>query len=397
MVAHAAREAHGRPAAVQPATGLAAAAQSGRTTFGGAATPQSHSVRPTGPRWLRTIQRQLVIGGEAYDPNDAEYLFERIYKNLFSDDIKLVTKVLSQYLRHWQLYQYENMTAFILDMNRRLLIEERPDRTSVQEVQKNVIQYWAGGPMKPAAMANVRSWISKAKQKGWKHYFMTDSILNDLFSSRVLKQKGRFFVTEIHLVDQIAELQKLGSTILECQDMGSSQYKAYQAQTVKEGGFTNIPFMSDLARFYALHRYGGLYMDVDVAPGTVDLDTYFTVNHIPFLGPLLRMTEDAKNAGVYGAEGPALERKLLALFGKNDINRGMHYMMSAKGSPTIKKIYHIANKGNVLGNGAVVVGIERYFRKNVGMSPLGNVMTLTLPPDLPKIGWVTEESDNIVN
>ena len=79
-------------------------------------------------------------------------------------------------------------------------------------------------------------------------------------------------------------------------------YKAYQAQTVKEGGFTNIPFMSDLARFYALHRYGGLYMDVDVAPGTVDLDTYFTVNHIPFLGPLLRMTEDAKNAGVYGAQ-----------------------------------------------------------------------------------------------
>ena len=38
-------------------------------------------------------------------------------------------------------------------------------------------------------------------------------------------------------------------------------------------------------------------------------------------------------------------------------------MMSAKGSPTIKKIYHIANKGNVLGNGAVVVGIERYSAK----------------------------------
>jgi hypothetical protein len=125
-----------------------------------------------------------------------------------------------------------------------------------------------------------------------------------------------------------------------------------------------------------------------------------TMGNIPYLGPMLRTSQDAQEKGVLGVQGSALERKLLGLFGKQDPVRGMHYMMSAKGSPAMKEIFNIANIANttnVLGNGAVMEGIDRHFRKNIGVSKFNDIMTLTMPLDLPRIGWITPESNNTVN
>lgn len=362
--------------------------------------PQTTTARPGPPRPASgTIQRTLRIGDRTYTSADSEIVFDKVYANCFSNDVTLITKTLSRYLSQGN-YAFPNLTTFIWILNQRLLKAEKPGAFSMQQVEKNIFQYWAGGPLSVSGLNNVKGWIAKAKQNGWKHHFITDTVINEKFKARKLTVKGTFFNSHYSLEDQLGVIQGCGSQIMDAAKLPSERYKSLQKATVESGQFGEIPFMSDLARFFVLEKYGGLYMDVDVAPGSVNLGAYHTVDDIPYLGPMLRTSKEAKDAGVLGAQGETLENRLLKLFSKQEAGRGMHYMMAAKGSKAMKRIFDIANTTEILGNGAVMKGIMEHFGEHVGRADfknIGNIMTLTMPPDLPQVGWVTAESDSTVN
>lgn len=133
-------------------------------------------------------------------------------------------------------------------------------------IPKIIHHIWMGRAMSSAAMNNVKSWGAKAKVAGWKVFLGTDSTVNAMMDPRI---KSLIWTADI--TRQFKELKKDGIKIADLSEnepmMGEELFNIYTAKAEAE----DFAIASDIARYCILRAYGGVYIDVDVGPGTVDL------------------------------------------------------------------------------------------------------------------------------
>ncbi|MEU2895113.1 eCIS core domain-containing protein [Streptomyces sp. NPDC001273] len=146
---------------------------------------------------------------------------------------------------------------------------------------------WIGGGISKEALANVLAWAEKAQNSDWRINLWTDkrSTWSWADSLRVKAAKAiEFKYIEDALDERVAA--------------------TYEKAT---GGPTKAyPLASDIARYSILKKLGGVYADVDLGSGTIDLkQTRPTLreNDVPVLGPLIR-DESSLNASLSAAGAP---------------------------------------------------------------------------------------------
>jgi hypothetical protein len=170
---------------------------------------------------------------------------------------------------------------------------ERP-----QKIERNIHQFWAGGPMKDGTKNNIlklQEVVQQSAQSGtpWTQFLWTSGIVN--------AKTGWFGMAEHNpLSDQLKELQAAGIVIVDVDkkwqslsvtavgDVGKSRWDLSKERRtdVEEKGlrwtkeakadldkkkYDKVKWLSDLVRLVAIDTYGGVYMDTDIGPGSLNL------------------------------------------------------------------------------------------------------------------------------
>ncbi len=125
-------------------------------------------------------------------------------------------------------------------------------------IPKRLNFIWLGGDMKPEARANLRNWAEKAQNAAWDMSVWTD-------------EKGR-----TANADFLAELAEYGvsspsvdTAFGQKRLLGNTAKSLSRAESLYETGqkLRSFALASDAARYAILYKQGGVYLDVDVAPG----------------------------------------------------------------------------------------------------------------------------------
>jgi len=136
----------------------------------------------------------------------------------------------------------------------------------------NIIHFvWSGREIAPSALANIVTWAARAETTEWNVLLWTDHEISKWPPSIVEQLKK----AKVQLLDvnQIVDKRLRDAYLI------GRQY--------------NLAGASDLVRLSALHVMGGIYSDVDIAPGSIDLPGIaknFRVSPLalPLFGPGLR-------------------------------------------------------------------------------------------------------------
>ncbi|MEU0950276.1 hypothetical protein ABZ379_47735, partial [Streptomyces canus] len=171
--------------------------------------------------------------------------------------------------------------------------------------------YWAGRPMEAAAVQNLREWADRARGSGWAMQVWTDTAAGpggravSTWDARVradLVAKGVQFkeISEILPLKQPARTGVFGAFRSrqhsgEIADPGLAKLRDIYANARTEPKAQ--PVASDIARYAVLKVSGGVYADVDIAPGSVDLDQpprLMGRDDIPMLAPMIRDSRELR-------------------------------------------------------------------------------------------------------
>ncbi|MFD7004012.1 lonely Cys domain-containing protein [Streptomyces mirabilis] len=154
---------------------------------------------------------------------------------------------------------------------------------SLVEVPRELHFVWLGGSLSRSAEENLRAWAGRARSAGWRVRIWTDP--------QAAEVNAAFFTT--HFTDDAAGTSLITEELFGSRKPGffqvSPQHRVYK-YGLSHGGYA---LASDVARYAILRRYGGVYVDVDIAPGRVVLPERplrmplgeYTV---PFLAPMIR-------------------------------------------------------------------------------------------------------------
>lgn len=150
------------------------------------------------------------------------------------------------------------------------------------EVPRELNFIWLGGRLRESAQANLRAWLKQARVAGWAVRIWTDENAADA--------NAEFF--ETHFPGRWAERHTITAALFDDRPAAhgaSPQRDVYEGALAAEG----FAMASDVARYAILRRYGGVYVDVDIAPGRVALPREALRmprggNAVPFLGPNIR-------------------------------------------------------------------------------------------------------------
>ncbi|MDW4899709.1 glycosyltransferase [Streptomyces californicus] len=150
-------------------------------------------------------------------------------------------------------------------------------------IPKRLNFIWLGGDMKPEARANLRNWAEKAQNAAWDMSVWTD-------------EKGR-----TANADFLAELAEYGvsspsvdTAFGQKRLLGNTAKSLSRAESLYETGqkLRSFALASDAARYAILYKQGGVYLDVDVAPGNFVLPAEGvrmpSGDTLPMFGPRLR-------------------------------------------------------------------------------------------------------------
>jgi hypothetical protein len=132
---------------------------------------------------------------------------------------------------------------------------------------------WLGKPPSPDAIANILGWAGQADGTSWRIKLWTDN---------ALKAPG--------WEEALAPLGAAGKriTVHDTRKIVKPVLASYLAALGAEPAAYNMA--SDLARYCILLQEGGVYMDVDLGPGTVDLSSVpvLSVDDFPVVAAQLR-------------------------------------------------------------------------------------------------------------
>jgi hypothetical protein len=264
---------------------------------------------------------------------------------------------------------------------------------------------WLGGQIKPAAAENVRQWAMQAENSNWKIYVWTTRQTNwgSAFTPFIGKlSRGnieRKYIEQGGLDDRL---------------------KAHFHAAVEAKDY---PAASDLARYGILYKYGGVYADVDLGIGRVQLHTdipRLSRNDFPILGPQLRdkrSRDDALLEADFTAEKlQALglsEGEKTSLAAEHYISKGRygnHFFAAQRGSTAMNRIIGkvaSANEGVTVhdfgtGDAAIRTGPNPMFQALVDFQRErtgGDYDPSGFQPEgarriHEKLQWLTDESEN---
>ncbi|MDX2709537.1 glycosyltransferase [Streptomyces sp. PA03-6a] len=306
------------------------------------------------------------------------------------------------------------------------------------EIPRTVNFVWLGRPMKDAAVSNVTEWAVRAKESGWKVQMWTDTGRNghgaavstwDKGRREALRGLGVEFreITELLPKRPVADFRgRLRPDPLSGEPGLSTLRDLYQkGRDATEAGV--YPALSDAARYAVLWREGGVYADVDIAPGGIDLKAPMPrvgVSDIPYLPPMIRdgrMLEQTKALAAEELGKPAGEVSLkeavdhrvsLAEFNNNFFvvpprSDLMGNIVGAVAkSPMLDDLLDVDAPANGLsGIGAALTGpsalakalithFESLGVPNAGPHEQASALDPGHAAQWSELGWITEESDN---
>ncbi|MGW4251918.1 glycosyltransferase [Streptomyces californicus] len=207
----------------------------------------------------------------------------------------------------------------------------------VTAVPRELNFIWLGGELTTAARGNIQAWAARAKAAGWTVTLWTDSAAgrkNEGFlqSSAEAGDTRHGKVKNLFAKDPALILQKNPLS---------------KAQTLyKEAlGLESYAMASDIARYALLHKHGGVYLDVDLGPGAVNLRPEGVLmpkgpDTLPMFGPLLQdMKSVRRKLGLPDDADPTEEQIQQAAdmaFAAGDF--GNHFIVAHPGSPFMRQV-----------------------------------------------------------
>jgi len=143
-----------------------------------------------------------------------------------------------------------------------------------QAAPKRLHFIWSGGEIRKAALDNIVAWSDRARPAGWQVTIWTDE-----------RVQTWPVLTLARLKYNDIQLGPITQATLDAR-----LWPAYDTVTHPAQGRPNFPAGSDLARYSILKRIGGVYLDVDIAPGQLDVDDLARPYRLPLLAPEIRDT-----------------------------------------------------------------------------------------------------------
>ncbi|MFI8456581.1 glycosyltransferase [Kitasatospora sp. NPDC085464] len=187
---------------------------------------------------------------------------------------------------------------------------------------------WIGQPISKPALDQIVSWAARAQNSDWIINLWTDrkSTWRTGDTLRVrLTGKLKFRSIEEALDDRVREIYTTATT---------GNQKAY-------------PLASDIARYSILKKHGGVYADVDLGSGDIDLQRtkpQLRDTDVPVLGPLIRDSKSLKGtldtAGAGHASGLPVgdQVRIAAQYLLDTGGYGNHFIAAQKNSAVMDRM-----------------------------------------------------------
>ncbi|GAB7187081.1 hypothetical protein ATKI12_6912 [Kitasatospora sp. Ki12] len=258
-------------------------------------------------------------GRQALDSDQEGEVFEYALTSLAQGNHEAVELLMRR------LSAVDPAPAYLDDLRRAIGGNHPEDRPTIPQ---EVHFIWIGGPISEAAFNQVVSWAAKAKNSGWTINLWTDrnSTWTAAHTLRVkFTGKLKFRSIEEVLDDRVREVYSTATT---------GTPKAY-------------PLASDIARYCILKEHGGVYADVDLGSGDIDLQRTqprLRANDVPVLGPLIRdaqsLSGTLEHAGAEPVTGaPTGEQiRIAARYLLDTGGYGNHFIAVQKNSAVMEKM-----------------------------------------------------------
>ncbi|MFG3236313.1 hypothetical protein ACGFZG_31815 [Streptomyces antibioticus] len=296
--------------------------------------------------------------------------------------------------------------------------------------------FWIGREMSPAAVDNVLKWAALAAQHGWTVQMWTDTTPVDPTAPNVLRT--------VWDRDAARAMEKAGVRFRAVRGMLPLDRPASRTHGKHTPGFVlenprmkklrtlydnarlhpkAFPIASDVVRVGIMLYEGGAYLDVDMAPGGVELFSTprkMGQTDMPLIGPMFRDAESfarqrAALADLIGGSPDAISMEILASYSMRQARFGNAFMMTVPGSTFFERLIDDINDealgwdpAELAATGAFLTGPLLYHRAaaaQVASYGLGDVTESEIgaamdPFELgrwAKLGWLTEESESQVD
>ncbi|MFE3263690.1 glycosyltransferase [Streptomyces sp. NPDC059215] len=181
---------------------------------------------------------------------------------------------------------------------------------NLRDIPKSVNFIWVGGPMKSEAVANVIRWADQGARAGWQVSMWTDTTAGpggeplshwDRRAKEALMSRGVVFREITQLLPLVRPLETGYRRFwYKSATRNLSDVTLVKLRDIYEVARTDrraAPAASDAVRYAVLFSEGGVYVDVDIAPGAVDLRRVprrMAVDDVPVLAPLIRDTRQLR-------------------------------------------------------------------------------------------------------
>lgn len=330
------------------------------------------------------IQRMFYIGSEGYSRHDNNLgvIANKVLPFAATRNVSEVDQALTRF--DFQGRRFKNMIKFISAMNEAILLDRYEN---AQPVPKYLHHFWAGGALSDGAFTNLLAWRAKAEPSGWWQYILTDGVVNAFFGDAKLTRQLEIMQTSGSVVVDIGQLPFASKAV----------YENLRNSVVKQGIKSKLPYLSDLARYAQLLALGGLYVDVDVSPGQVNMNEILTcIKGIPQLGPCFRTTDDARLHGLFDALESARMLAIVMMYSDTKLAIGNHFIAAPARNAVVSKANEIATS-QVSEHGITNGGVDflKAFCKLDGYGT--DAVQASMPSWAMDVQWVTPESDNIVD
>ncbi|MFI1708365.1 glycosyltransferase [Streptomyces griseoruber] len=284
--------------------------------------------RTDGPGHLPAVQRaplhvtsegDATTGPQAVDSDNEQEVRRFVFDSILKGNHEAVSLVIK---RLEALVPQPAYLAGLREVVEQAPTEERP------RIPPLVHFIWIGGNISKDALDNVLAWAGKAQNSDWRINLWTDRrsswSLGD--SARVKWARSIEFKNIEDAIDD-----RLAAT--------------YEKAT--KGPTKAYPLASDIARYSILKRVGGVYADVDLGSGTIDLQQArptLRENDVPALGPLIR-DRTSLNAPLAAAGAPpvtgvptAEQVRTAARYLLDTGGYGNHFIMAQRNSAVMEKL-----------------------------------------------------------
>ncbi|HEX7026124.1 MAG TPA: DUF4157 domain-containing protein [Gammaproteobacteria bacterium] len=160
----------------------------------------------------------------------------------------------------------------------RQIIQQNEDTfqlPQMQQVPENIHMIWMGDRITEAAYNNIVAMHERIAE-GWRLTLWTDS------------RRRQYLATPLGRQLQGLARENETFSIADVDELIDQRIAVTYARALERNAYS---MASDLARYSILHRHGGVYMDVDLSPGNVNMDNWnmqMTLHGLPALGPNIR-------------------------------------------------------------------------------------------------------------